>query len=150
MARCTGDDFERLSFHDCHIWGLQFRAGDAERGEWVSELELDIDYILEWRHTQDGYSFLVVPVSLRFHQVFGLRIAIDWQSPSAGMGPFSLAGIERRVEERERYSATLWNLPINWPSGAIEFEATGFTQASQGPEVVSTSQCLGKGRRGDA
>lgn len=44
----TEADFERLSWHDCHIWGLDFRVGQPDEGDWTSDLVLDIDFIAEW------------------------------------------------------------------------------------------------------
>ena len=90
--RWTNDDFEAMSWHDCHVHALRITEGQHGSGE----LELDIDYILEWRREQNTYSFLLVPARLRFHDVFALRIAVDWHHASAGLGPFSLSGIERR------------------------------------------------------
>ena len=126
--RWSEDDFNSMSWHDCHVHG--FRVAEGEHG--AGELALDLDYILEWKPEQDKFSFLLVPATLRFHNVFGLRVTLDWATPTAGFGPFSLSGIERKMEVREHYIATLWNLPVNWPSGAIEFEATGHTQVALG------------------
>ena len=44
----TEADFDRLSWHDCHIWGIELRAGDPDDGDWTSDLVLDIDFIVEW------------------------------------------------------------------------------------------------------
>ncbi|MGH8351022.1 MAG: hypothetical protein ACRES5_31315, partial [Pseudomonas sp.] len=85
--------------------------------------------------------------TLQFHEVFGLRIALDWATPTAAIGPYSLSGIERTTEVRERYTATLWRVPVNWPSGAIEFEAKGFTQIAWGREVASSNQVLSQSER---
>ena len=132
-----------MSWHDCHVHA--FRIVEGEHG--TGELEFDLDYILQWTPQQEKFSFLLVPVVLRFHEVFGLRIALDWATPTAGLGPFSLNEIERRTEHRERYTATLWRLELNWPAGAIEFEARGFTQIAYGREVVSHNQVLSPSER---
>jgi hypothetical protein len=38
----TESDFDRLSWHDCHIWAVEFRAGDSDNEDWTSDLALDI------------------------------------------------------------------------------------------------------------
>lgn len=131
-------DFESMSWHDCHVHGLRVAEGQYGAGEF----ELDLDYIVEWRRVSDGITFLIVPARLTFHDVTTLRIKIDWATPSAGLGPLSLAGVERRSEVRPRYTATLWRLAVNWPAGSIEFEAAGFTQVAWGREVESDQQVL--------
>ncbi|WP_162605209.1 hypothetical protein [Piscinibacter terrae] len=127
-----------MSWHDCHVHG--FRVFEAEHGS--GELQLDLDYILEWKEHQEKFSFLLVPVRLQFHEVFALRVALDWATPTAGMGPFSISGIEKRAEPRTEYTATVWRLPLNWPEGLLEFEASGFTQIAWGREVHSSRQFL--------
>ena len=144
--RWSHSEFEAMSWHDCHIHSMRFLEGKDGTGE----LHLDIDYILEWRQDGTGYKFLLVPARLVFNEVFGLRVVLDWSEPSAAMGPFSVAGIERSREERKNYTATVWRLPINWPAGEISFEATGFTQASWGREILSESQVLEPEQRGEA
>ena len=39
----TDSEFDRIAWHDCHIWGLALRAGDPEHDDWTSDLVLDID-----------------------------------------------------------------------------------------------------------
>jgi hypothetical protein len=29
-------DLDRLCWHDCHIWGIELRAGDPDDGDWTS------------------------------------------------------------------------------------------------------------------
>jgi hypothetical protein len=79
-----------------------------------SELELDLDYILEWiTPAADSVSFRyrVAPARLRFRDVTNLAITIDYASASAAMGPFSIDGIERRVEQRQYNPAVCWRFP---------------------------------------
>ena len=132
------EDFEAMSWHDCHVHSL--RVAEGTHGSGV--LELDIDYILEWRQDKEKYIFLVVPAKLSFHEVTDLHMSIDWKTPSAAMGPFSIAGVERTFEARANYKANVWRLPVNWPSGLLAFEASGFTQESWGREVISPTQIL--------
>jgi len=50
----TEADFERLSWHDCHVWGIEFRVGTPDENDWTSDLAFDIDYIVEWVSGSDG------------------------------------------------------------------------------------------------
>ena len=74
----TEADFGRFSWHDCHIWGIELRAGDPDDGDWTSDLVLDIDFIVEWIcGTGGGGQFRVAPATLVFHGVTDPKIAID-------------------------------------------------------------------------
>jgi hypothetical protein len=141
----TDADFDRMSWHDNHVHGIQLVAGQNGEGELI----LDIDHILEWLRDGDGgFKFRVQPATLAFHGVMFPRIAIDYASATAAFGPFMIHGIERRAEKRERYEAQIWKLPISWPGGQIEFEARGFTQRPAGNAVVTSSQLLTREERG--
>lgn len=60
----TEADFDRLSWHDCHIWGLAFQAGDPDEDDWTSDLVLDIDFVAEWICGLDGLAqFPVAPAT---------------------------------------------------------------------------------------
>ena len=84
-----------MSWHDNHVHALRIIEGKDGAGELV----LDIDYILEWLPPLEGvYTFRIVPVELRFLNVMDLRIELDYAAGPAALGPFSLAGIERRFE----------------------------------------------------
>jgi hypothetical protein len=75
----TEADFGRLSWHDCHIWGIELRADDPDDGDWTSDLVLDIDFIVEWIcGTGGGGQFRVAPATLVFHGVTDPKIDIDW------------------------------------------------------------------------
>ena len=140
----TDRDFDRLSWHDNHVHGLSISEGQYGSGE----LTLDLDFILEWSKSESGtVQFIIAPASLTFHEVTDLKLALDYPSVSAAIGPFSIAGIERRFETRERYTATLWTISINWPKGEISFEATGFSQVLRASPVIKDQQSLTKGKR---
>ena len=134
----TDRDFDAMSWHDCHVHALRLIEGEHGSGDF----ELDIDYIVEWKQDKNEFSFVLVPATLVFHAVSGLRVSLDWSTPSAAFGPFSLAGVERAFEKRVHYTATMWRIQVNWPTGEIGFEATGFTQRCWGQEVVSNRQDL--------
>jgi hypothetical protein len=50
----TEADFDRLSWHDCHLRGIRFEAGDPDEGDWTSDLVLDLDFIVEWTSLDRG------------------------------------------------------------------------------------------------
>lgn len=134
----TDDEFERMSWHDNHVHALRILEGRYGSGR----LLLDVDYILEWHCDAEEHRFLVQPVTLTFFDVSALRLTLDYASPSAALAPFSIDAIERRLEERERYTARLWTILISWPPGEITFEAAGYEQRAIGRAVPSREQCL--------
>lgn len=137
----TTADFDHLSWHDVHIHGFKFENFDDVTGS--SDLIFDIDFILNWQKSGDAFDFTVCQAILRFHQVFGFRITLDYKAAGAGMCPFSLDGIEREVVDLvtgHQYSR--WNLPITWPKGEIRFDSPGFTQSLIGTPHVQSQQFL--------
>jgi hypothetical protein len=138
-TRWTDADFDTLSWHDNHVHGLRISAGQYGSGELV----LDLDFIVEWvRSDSGGVQFRIAPAWLTFHEVTNLNIQLDYRSAIAALCPFSIAAIERRLESRERYTATVWKIPVNWPIGEISFEATGFSQILRAPPMVKDQQSL--------
>jgi hypothetical protein len=122
MGPWTNEDFESLSWHDVHVHGFRFEAFDENEG--CADLVLDIDYILKWDKSGDAFSFLISQANLRFHKVFGFKFELDYASPTAGMSPFSLDRIERKLFEAPNgYKSYRWHLRINWPNGNMEFDA---------------------------
>lgn len=145
-TRWTTEDFESMSWHDASVHGFQFVGYVPDRG--ACDVVFDIDYILEWTRDGDGFAFVVVQASLRFHDVFGLRFSVDYATPTAGMCSFMLDGIERsqRVNRHGRVVIE-WRIGINWPQGDIGFEASGFTQERIGEPVRSRRQDLDASQR---
>src|SRR5262249_57451905 len=71
------EDFDATSWHDNAIHGLRFETGDPDRGDWRSELVLDIDHIVEWVCGIDAnVLFRVAPATLTFRDVTDCRVAI--------------------------------------------------------------------------
>jgi hypothetical protein len=140
--RWTTPDFDGLSWHDCHVHGLRLTTVQEENG--TADLELDLDFIVEWLPRGDGtIQFLVAPATLTFHEMFGLRIEIDYVTPTAGMTPFSLDGIEREeVTYETGHRSFRWRLPINWPAGQITFEGPAFTQVLRREPFLVDRQSL--------
>jgi hypothetical protein len=134
-------DFERMSWHDVHVHGLELHGGEHGAGE----LMLDLDYILDWICEPGGScTFRIVPAHLTFHGVYDLKIALDYQTQSAAMGPFSLNAIAR---EPAFDGGWKWRLEVNWPAGSIEFTARGFTQQATAHEIVKPEQSLTRAER---
>jgi hypothetical protein len=143
----TDADFDTLSWHDNHVHGLQISEGQYGSGELV----LDLDFIVEWVRSDSGcVQFRIAPALLTFHEVTNLKIELDYRSARAAMSPFSIAAIERRLESRERYTATVWTIPLNWPNGEISFEATGFSQVLRASPIVKDQQSLTETERAGA
>ena len=135
----SDSQFDEMSWHDNHVHALRIVEGVYGAGELV----LDLDFILEWIKCEgDGCEFRIVPASLTFKSVTNLRISLDYATPTAALGPFSIHAIERRTERRERYDAQIWKILINWPVGEISFEASGFEQLATGDPVLSAAMHL--------
>ena len=135
----TDEQFDEMSWHDNHVHGLELVEGEHGTGELI----LDLDYILEWQQGREGAcEFRILPAHLTFTGVFGLRLSLDYATPTAAFGPFSIASIERRIESRPGYDAKLWKILINWPVGEMSFEADGYEQRGWGDAVTSSSQWL--------
>ena len=145
MTIWTDAQFDSLSWHDNHVHALRIIEGPHGTGT----LALDIDYILEWLPSEErkGYRFRICPAELRFLNVTDLRIRLDYATATAAVGPFSLAGISRREEARQHYTAQIWTLAINWPGGEISFAASGFEQVATGGPVVAEQQWLAAQQR---
>ena len=97
----TQEQFEEMSWHDNHVHAIRIVEGSYGPGQLV----LDLDYILEWINDKEGFQFRLQPVMLTFFEVADLRISLDYATPTAALGPFSIHAIERIMEQRERYIA---------------------------------------------
>ena len=140
----TNDRFDEMSWHDNHVHALRV----VEEAHGAGRLLLDLDYIIEWLGHSDGMRFRIVPATLTFFDVTCLKVCIDYATPTAALGPFSIHAIERRSEQRERHTALLWRILLNWPAGEIAFEASGFEQRGRGAPVVCERQYLSADVRG--
>jgi len=143
-------DFARLSWHDDTVYGLRFEVGDIARGDWRSELVLDLDHIVEWLCGKDrSVRFRVAPATLIFHDVTDLRIALDWGNSGhrTGLGEPQIDAITRMQVldqkiclDRPYYR---WRIALNWPRGGeLTFGATGFTQTLRAAPVLLDQQRL--------
>lgn len=151
----THSDFDDLSWHDCHIWGVELRPGDPDEGDWTSDLALDIDFIAEWICGVDGgVQFRVAPATLLFHGVTDPKIDVDCgrSVSQVAVHPLAIDGIDRElVEEQKVYLDQPyyhWKIRLNWPDGGeIAFGALGFTQTLRAEPVVTAQQCLSLSER---
>ncbi len=142
-------DFDALSWHDVHVHGFRM----IENGDGTAELQLDIDFILEWPPPVFGdIRFRLAQAMLQFHDVSALRFALDYVACSAGMSAFTIGGITRvplRGEDDaseddagEVMGPWRWRIDVNWPEGFLEFEATGFSQWLVGEIIEQHGQSL--------
>lgn len=75
----TEADFEQMSWHDCHVWRIEFRVGEPDEDDWTSDLVLGLDFITQWLCGDDrNCSFKIAPANLVFHGVTDPQIAIRW------------------------------------------------------------------------
>ena len=146
----TEADFERLSWHDSHIWAVALRAGNPDDGDWTSDLVLDIDFIVEWVcGVGGGGRFRVAPATLVFHGVTDPKIDIDWGRSGfqVALHPVSIGSVEREPIQDQNVHLDRpyyrWRIRLNWPDGGeIAFGAVGFTQSLRAEPVLTDNQCL--------
>lgn len=143
-------DFARLSWHDCHIWGLELRLGEPDEDDWTSDLALDIDFIVEWLcGVGGGHQFRVAPAWLVFHAVTDLSIDMNW-GDSGFQVPLHEAYVDRIEREPLREAKVYldrpyynWRIKLNCPeSGEIAFGAVGFSQTLRAEPVLTDHQRL--------
>jgi hypothetical protein len=149
----TPDDFERLSWQDCHIWRIEFRTGDPAENDWTSDLILGIDYIVDWtRGTDQQRTFRIAPALLVFHDVTAPRVGVDWgaNGESAPVHDAVIHTIERALDEEAGLAVPYYRWLIRLtlpPGGELSFRATGFTQTLLCEPVHSTLRSLSTRRR---
>jgi len=157
----SAPDFERMSWHDNIVYGMQFHVGDAFKGDWRHDLSFDIDYIAEWVRSGEpgrdsssgsGMRFRVAPATLTFHEVTDLRIGVDFGDSdcATAITELSIAGITREaVDDPQRFPAGdyfRYRIGFNLPQGGeIAFGARGFTQTLRAAPVLCDEQRLAAG-----
>jgi hypothetical protein len=146
----TEVDFERLSWHDCHLWRMDFVVGDPDEGDWTSDLVLGLDFIVEWLcSVGGGTQFRIALATLVFHGVTDPRIAIDWGDTGcqAAIHLVSIDRVEREPVQDQKVFLDRpyfrWRIVLSWPTGGeIAFGAVGFTQTLLAEPVLSERQHL--------
>jgi len=154
-ATYTEADFDNLSWHDCHVHGIELLSGDRGQNDWTSAVALDIDFIAQWIcGTGDATRFRVAPATLTFHAVTDLRIEIDWATNGypAFMYTASLDRVEREPVVDQKVSIGRpyysWTLRFNWPErGVIRCGAAGFTLNLRSEPIEVATQELSRNQR---
>jgi hypothetical protein len=149
-APYTEFDFDALSWHDCRIWGVEFRTGDADEDDWTSDLALEIDFILEWQcGTLGSAQFRIAPASLVFHGVTDPIVRIDWATSRLQVAPYDITIDCIRREPVPEHQVYLdrpyysWRIMLNSPKeGIISFGAVGFTQTLRAAPILSRKHSL--------
>jgi len=144
----TEADFDRLTWHDCHIWGLDLHVGDPDEGDWTADLVFNIDFIVEWICGGKGPAqFRVAPAKLTFHGVTDPKVMIDWGDSGFQVVAHEMAigGIEREqvLEQKVHLDRPYfrWRIRLSWPKGGeIAFGAVGFTQSLLAEPVLVTGK----------
>lgn len=155
MVSLTDADFDSVSWHDCHIWGVSIGAGDPETGDWTSDLTIDLDFIVEWVCGVDRtFQFRVAPATLVFHGVTDLRIGVQCGDGTlqAAIHPISIDRVEREPVAQQKVFLDRpyyrWSIRSNWPAGGeIVFGAVGFTQRLRAKPILSARQHLTRHER---
>ncbi len=154
-AVTSQDDFERASWHDNLVYGINFDVGDPDRNEWHSNLVLDIDHIVEWVCGADGgVAFRLAPATLTFHDVTDFRIAVDFGDSGhrTAMNELSIAQIARSRAAEQKICLDRpyyrWRIELNLPkNGEISFGASGFSQVLRAaPVLVDQPRLPGRDR----
>lgn len=150
-TRTTEADFDKLSWHDCSIWGMALQNGGGEPAFEPADLAFDIDFIVEWICGVGAPArFRVARAALVFHNVTDLRIEMCTTHSGhhrMALSPWPILRIERRpIERPEGYPGTrswAWTVSLATPTpGEIHFGASGFTQELQAEPVLTEKQSL--------
>ena len=150
-------EYDPYRFHDNQIHGIAFRTADPDRGDWTSDLILDIDHVLEWVRDGDRIRFRVQPATLTFHGVTDLRLSLDGRVDGHAVGvalPWILE-IERASPEhppRDQAQASYtWRIVLaSTPDGEISFGSRGYTLDLRGEAVLQDEQGLTFAQRSQA
>jgi hypothetical protein len=156
MARSVpSSNFDDLCWHDNALYGLRLDAGDCARGDWRSDLVLDIDHIVTWLRDADAQvRFRVAPATLTFHDVTDLKIEVDC-GDSGGQIALNALSIDAITRERLKDQKICldrpywrWRIALNLPQGgAISFGSSGFTHVLRAEPVVQDQQQLAPAKR---
>ena len=107
----TDADFEQMGWHDCNIYKIRL----------TDDLELDIDYILQWNKPDlEGlpFTFWVAPATLVFKSVQNLTFDFDIGIEDA----FEIEDIERTIDGNNNQ----WTIITR--QGDIHFNSAGYEQ----------------------
>lgn len=119
----TESDFEKMSWHDNYVYAIYYSKENKE-------LQLDIDYIFEWRKNKEGdkFYFLIAPCALVFEDV----VISDFET-NLFFGGMIISDI---VKDND-------NWQINDVSSSfIDFKSSGYKMYVKQKPVVSKEQKL--------
>ncbi len=119
----TDADYDKMGWHDVIIHGFSF---DRPR----YEVLFDIDYMFDWVNPEPPspyYSFWISPVTLVFHNTYGLKADINH-----GLG-LQIMDIIRSKDPVPQENAYIkinkqWEWTLELDGSKISFHASGFTQ----------------------
>jgi hypothetical protein len=146
----THADFDGLSLHDDTIYGLRLDTADPANALWRADLVLDIDHIVEWVCGSDKrMRFRVAPVTLIFHDVTDLALAVDWgdSGHQTALHPMAIDHLAREAVADQHICLDRpywrWTITLNWPKASrLAFGASGFTLTVREPPILSDEQQL--------
>lgn len=127
----TESDFEIMGWHDSHIYKIALSE----------DLELDIDYILQWNKPDiDGlpFTFWVAPATLIFSQVKNLSFDLN----TAFNDAFEIEDIEKT----KTGDGTVWTIITR--QGDIQFVSEGYTQYIRQEPSFQFGQTISYAERG--
>jgi hypothetical protein len=149
----TSAEFAPYAWHDNIIHALRIRISHPEEGDWLSELILDIDHIVEWPCSADR-PFKVAPATLTFHDAGDLSVSIDSGKTDGrvALHEWSIDHIAREAISEQQVALDRpfyrWRIELNWPKGGhIGFAGSGFTQALRSDPVLSPTVRLATAHR---
>jgi hypothetical protein len=108
----TEQDFERMGWHDAKVYGLRLH----------NDLELDIDYILQWNSPDPegfNFTFWVAPATLVFKNIENLKFEVG---DLASWPEIEIEDIGRTREGHKSH----WIIVTN--QGEYEFDSDGYEQ----------------------
>jgi hypothetical protein len=111
----TEKDFEQMGWHDATVYGLRLN----------NDLELDIDYILQWNEPDlEGFKFTfwVAPATLVFKNIKNLRLEVEINPDKLLINAIEIDDIERTRKGHTSH----WTIITH--QGDIEFDSDGYEQ----------------------
>jgi len=136
----TQDDYEKMGWHDCNIYGLIFSPLD-DIG--TTNLIFDIDYIFKWVNPippKRIFSFWISPCTLIFKDTFALTINIDRRGGATDMLEIADLLLIDKVEQEKNKWIYEWSIDLQ--EGNINFKSSGFDQIVRQKPILTDSQIL--------
>ena len=133
----THHDFGVMGWHDSHLFCFTVLPEQFE-------LALDIDYIAKWvkpAPTDEHFTFWVAPATLIFHDAQNISVSFEM----GALEDMEVLQITRTPIEGKEDD---WRWLIELRCGAIEFDASGYTQYFRQEPSHIQAQSLGLEARG--